>query len=598
MSVSPGSVWLDARGATSEAHGERGVRRYVGEHTLAVVESAPELIGSVGLDPNAPPPPFLSPLMGRGILRWHAPRLSPDAPTPGIYHVLSPFEVPLEFQDVWPAWARHHGCRLVTTLYDLIPLIMRDQYLTPEEWGYWGTAWEARLGLMRAAHQVLTISQCTADDAMERLRIPEERITVIDSGVSDQISSLVASRGEAESILRASLRRVRPGFLLYVGGWDPRKNLEGTVRAYSLLPESLRAKHQLVIACRLAPLRRFDLWALGRELGLRRDELILSGYVPDRELAALYRSCDLFIFPSLYEGAGLPILEAMSCDAPVAASNTSSMPELLGDLEATFDPADPADMARVIRDTLETPGRLNALRERSRDRIQLYTWKRVAEKTVEGYERATETSLPQRNGGGRPARKRKRLAVVTPWPPERSDVALHSQRLIANLTDHADVDVVVAGSEEIRADNTGEASFALRSEHEFAWRANFPGYDGCLYVLDGSGNDLHAFEAMMQVPGTVLLHDVRLQNLYRELARRRFSRDPSWLEEKRRAMKALMTKEVQAHAERILVHSQHQAEQLRLDDRGGRAPINVVPYVEENAAPGVGAHYAELFSAP
>src|SRR5688572_21989397 len=73
MSVSAGSVWLDARGATSEAHGERGVRRYVSEHTRALLEFAPELIGSVGLDPNAPPPPFADSLRDRGILRWHAP---------------------------------------------------------------------------------------------------------------------------------------------------------------------------------------------------------------------------------------------------------------------------------------------------------------------------------------------------------------------------------------------------------------------------------------------------------------------------------------------------------------------------------------------
>ena len=96
---------------------------------------------------------------------------------------------------------------------------------------------------------------------------------------------------------------------------------------------------------------------------------MLTGFVSDRDLAALYRSCELFVFPSMYEGAGLPILEAMTCDAPVAASAASAMPELLGDLEATFDPTDPVDVARCIREVLETPGKLDQLRERSRRRV-------------------------------------------------------------------------------------------------------------------------------------------------------------------------------------------------------------------------------------
>jgi hypothetical protein len=88
---------------------------------------------------------------------------------------------------------------------------MRERYNA--DWGHMATAWIARLGLLGSAHQILTISQQTADDAMERLRIPEERITVIDSGVSDRFSSLVESREAARKILRAALPKVRPGFL-------------------------------------------------------------------------------------------------------------------------------------------------------------------------------------------------------------------------------------------------------------------------------------------------------------------------------------------------------------------------------------------------
>jgi glycosyltransferase involved in cell wall biosynthesis len=225
---------------------------------------------------------------------------------------------------------------------------------------------------------------------MEHLNVPEERITVIDSGVSDRFSSLIKTREDAKAVLRSALPSVRPGFLLYVGGVDYRKNLEGAIRGYAELPAAMRDAHQLVIACNLAHHLRFSLKIFARRLGIESRNLLLTGFVSDRDLAALYRSCELFVFPSLYEGAGLPILEAMTCGAPVAASGTSAMPELLGDMEATFDPADPADIARCVRDVLETPGKLDKLRERSRRRVELYTWERVARRTLDGYERALE----------------------------------------------------------------------------------------------------------------------------------------------------------------------------------------------------------------
>jgi glycosyltransferase involved in cell wall biosynthesis len=389
MAIDPGSVWLDARGTQSIGHAERGIARYVTEHALALLELAPETIGWIGLSPKVPVPPSAQPLERSGKVVRQSADSGPAGEVPPIYHVMSPFEADLGLDEIWPAWSR--GTRLVVTLYDLIPLIMRERYNA--DWGYMATAWIARLGLLGSAHQILTISQQTADDAMERLNIPEERLTVIDSGVSDRFSSLVTSREQADSILRSSLPKVRPGFLLYVGGVDYRKNLEGTIRAYAELPAPTRDTHQLVIACNLAQHLRFSLRIFARRLDIEPRNLVLTGFVADRDLAALYRGCELFVFPSLYEGAGLPILEAMTCGAPVAASGVSAMPELLGDTQATFDPTDPADIARCIREVLETPGELDSLRERSRRRAELYTWERVAKRTIEGYERALEMAL-------------------------------------------------------------------------------------------------------------------------------------------------------------------------------------------------------------
>ncbi len=382
MEVPKGSVWLDARGAQSVGHAERGVARYVTEHARALLEVAPDVVGWIGLNPETSLPDAARFLQRSGkTARQNG---AGPAKQPAIYHVMSPGEAELDLDQIWPAWSR--TSRLVVTLHDLIPLLMRQQYNA--DWGHWSTAWIARLGLLGAAQQVLTNSQQTADDAVEHLRIPEERITVIGCGVSERFSSLVRTREEAKAILRASLPKLRPGFLLYVGGLDYRKNLEGTIRAYARLPEATRGDHQLAIVCKLPYHRRVSLRAFALDLGIESRNLLLTGFVADRELAALYRACELFVFPSLYEGAGLPILEAMSCDAPVAASGVSAMPELLGEPAATFDPADPADIARCIGEVLVKPRLIEALRRSSREQAAAHSWKRVAERTIVGYERA------------------------------------------------------------------------------------------------------------------------------------------------------------------------------------------------------------------
>jgi glycosyltransferase involved in cell wall biosynthesis len=598
MTLAPGSVWLDARGTQSAAHGERGVARYVAEHSRAMLDVGPGIVGSIGLDPSVQVPPSMRPLIGSGLLRWHH-RLRPGGPRPSIYHVMSPFEFSMEIEDIWPAWAREGDCRLVVTLYDLIPLVMRDDYLTEEIWGHMGTVWQARLGLIRAADQVLTISTRTAEDAVERLGIPDERLTVIDSGVSSHFSSMVGSRAEAEHRLAQERPSIKPGFLLYVGGDDARKNMEGTIRAYAQLPERLRAPHQLVIVCRIGLLRRTELRVFARSLGLRSGEMVVTGFVPDDELAALYRTCELFIFPSLYEGAGLPILEAMTCGAPVAASNASSIPELLGDLEGTFDPSDPADIAACLTRVLETPELLESLRRRSEERVALYTWERVARRTFEGYERAQE--LPPGAGyGSHKAAGRKRLAVVTPWTTAESGA--YSRRLVEALAEHADVEVIAAGGGE-----NGDGSVAgpvapgvtVRDASQFDWLRELREYDATLQVLGGDPAHVHVLEAILEVPGVVLANDVSLLGLYMELHRHSHLYDPYWLEDKlvemygdRMPPSALrlipqddpltkrpvnMTPEIQSHARRILVHSRYQAEILRLERPGNAAPVEVIP---------------------
>jgi glycosyltransferase involved in cell wall biosynthesis len=593
MNLSPGSVWVDAQGAQSADYAERGIGRFIGEQISAVSELAPGVIGSVHLDPDRPIPAVLDPLIGTDLLHWRPNRSAPPE-LPAIYHVASPMELTTPLDDLWPSWARAAGVRTVVTLYDFIPLIFRDRYLDPLP--VTRAVYFARLGLLRRSDHALAISEQTASDAVEHLGIPESRVTVIDCGVSQRFSSLVGSGADAEAALRRALPRLREGFVLYVGGDDPRKNLLGAIDGYALLSPEMRHSHQLVIVCKLADARVEELTAYAIDHGIDEADLIFTGYVPDPVLAALYRSCALFLFPSLYEGAGLPILEAMSCGAPVAASRTSSIPEILGDLDATFDPADPADLAACLRWVLQSPAELDSLRERSRRQVGVYTWQRVAERTLEGYERALAAP-----GAPAPGRRRKRIAVLTPWPPQWTGVATHSRRIVEELKDHADVDVIVPAEENgIRYDRSLEPEgVGLFTASDFDWVHGLRDYDRYLYVLGGSPFHVHAFEALMRRPGAVLAHDVRLLGLYMALQEQRHALERGWLFDRLREMYGhristwdlrhvwaprvyfgqgiFMTREIQEHAEQVIVHSHHQEDILRLEAPAAAPDTHVVP---------------------
>ncbi len=130
------------------------------------------------------------------------------------------------------------------------------------------------------------------------------------------------------------------------------KNVDGLIRAYALLPQALRAQHQLVIVCAVHMQDRLRLEAVAKKQGLAPDELVLTGFVPEDELVLLYNQCKLFAFPSWHEGFGLPALEAMACGRAVIGSNSSSLPEVIGREDALFDARSDASIAEKIAQVL------------------------------------------------------------------------------------------------------------------------------------------------------------------------------------------------------------------------------------------------------
>ncbi|HEX6349261.1 MAG TPA: glycosyltransferase family 1 protein [Candidatus Dormibacteraeota bacterium] len=360
---------LGVQGAQAASNRGRGIERYVAEQVAAMLSADP---GSAALhvDQGLAAPAFLD------TLPWRPAVLSgPPARDPGLYHVMSPFEE-LPLDRVWPLWARRREVGLVVTLYDLIPLVYPNDYLVTAPLR---TQYNARLEMLRAADAVLAISASAADDAIRLLGVRRERVVDIAAGCSDLFRP-----GPAE----APLPGLRPGFLLYVGGLDRRKNVDRLVEAWAGLAPQTRP--QLVVACRPEPFQERHLRRLAARLGAAGD-LLLTGFVSDAVLLHLYRGCRAHVLPSEYEGFGLPALEAMRCGAATLVSDIGPLRELVPDAEARFDPRRAEAIAAILRRAIEDAEYLGRRRARAPELAAPYTWERVAQRTLGAYEAVLAT---------------------------------------------------------------------------------------------------------------------------------------------------------------------------------------------------------------
>lgn len=270
------------------------------------------------------------------------------------------------------------GGRTAVILYDLIPLLNPDFYLeSPSQ----RRAYMRKIASLRRAGLLLSISDYARDEAIKVLALDPDHVVAISTAVDESFMPQVPAL-DALMALRARFGITRSVVMCAPGGYDTRKNLPGLVTAYSLLPAPLRATHQLLIASRMAPAACQALVAHAHEHGLSSDELILTGYVSDDTLIALYQAASLFVFPSLHEGFGLPVLEAMACGTPTIGSNTTSIPEVIGLDEATFDPARPQSIADKMADVLGDRKLQERLRVHGRQQAAKFSWDNTARRAL------------------------------------------------------------------------------------------------------------------------------------------------------------------------------------------------------------------------
>lgn len=260
---------------------------------------------------------------------------------------------------------------VATICYDLIPLMYRQHYLLhPGMEAFY----RRQIEQLRRSDFLLAISQSAADEAVQLLRYPRERVRNIGAAVDSHFAA-------APQLDLAERYGIARPYLLYISAFEVRKNHKGLIAAYAAVPAKVRATHQLVLGGGVGGTDHLAEYAA--ELGLAEDEVVFTGPIDDAELAALYAQSKAVAFPSWHEGFGLPILEAMLFDKAVISSNRSSMPEVVGNPEALFDPHDPADMARAVERVLTDAKFRKQLEGNAPQRVAAFTWERSARLALE-----------------------------------------------------------------------------------------------------------------------------------------------------------------------------------------------------------------------
>jgi glycosyltransferase involved in cell wall biosynthesis len=371
-------------------------------------------------------------------------------------------------------------------IYDLIPVLFPAQYgLLDGCEGWYGR----RFRDLHEMDRLFAISMVTTADTRRLLGPEGPPVSNIRGAVDSRFAPLPADQIALVTARTHEKYGIAPPFLLYVGGEDYRKNLLGAIRAFAVLPSEMRRYYQLVIACRLPPHPLKEATQLADRLGVG-SQVRFTGFVADEELIVIYQTCRLFFFPSLYEGLGLPVLEALMCGAPVVCSNCSSMPEFAGNVARLFDPHSPESMAAAIGECLAEP------RDRGRaDREQFarsFQWDDTAEAVATGIE-----------AGRRERLGRRRIAWVSATHPDARPGRLDSEELLAHLARRLDVEMVLP--ESARSDAIAHRHLLL-APHEFKDRASAAPFDLCVLNIGPGDPGLLLYDIALRCPFLVVLN--------------------------------------------------------------------------------------------
>ena len=271
------------------------------------------------------------------------------------------------------------ACRYLVTIHDLAPFLLPHS-LPLIRRIYYKRAFENSI---RLADQIIVVSESLKTDLIKSLAVPEEKIKVIYNGIDESFrpvtDNAILSRIHEKYHLPSS-------FILTLGVLEPKKNIERLLQTYADLKKSLPNLPKLVIGgSREYGWMNSRVFQLVKSLALD-DDVIFTGTIVHEDLPAVYNLATLFILPSLYEGFGLPIIEAMACGTPVITSNTSSLPEVAGNAAVLVDPYDVEKISQAIGQVLTNERLQKEMREKGKENAKRFSWERAANALLEIFE--------------------------------------------------------------------------------------------------------------------------------------------------------------------------------------------------------------------
>ena len=531
-------IVIDLQGAQSSGSRNRGIGRYTLSLAQAIIRNKGKheviiVLNGLFADTIEPIRAAFDDLIPQDHIRvWHAPgpvcHLEPTnnwrrktaelvreaflvSLQPDMVHITSLFEG-LGDDAVTSIGLFTQTIPTAVTLYDLIPLINRTPYLDNPVVESW---YENKLDQVRRSSLLLAISESSRREGIAYLGFPHDKAVNIGTAADPQFKR-VDINNTTECSVRARYGLSRQ-FVMYTGGIDHRKNIEGLIRSFALLSKSLRKDHQLAIVCSVQPENRRLLEVLAKQQGLASDEVILTGFVPEKDLIALYHLCKAFIFPSWHEGFGLPALEAMSCGAAVIGANTSSLPEVIGREDALFDPYDDEAIAEKITQVLTDSAYRAELIHHGLEQAKKFSWDESAKLAITAFEQFHATRSKLQQSVFIPTHRPK-LAYISPLPPERSGIADYSAELLPELARHYEIDVIVA--QETITDPWIKENCSVRGVEWFVSHAHL--YERVLYHFGNSHYHQHMFDLLARAPGAVVLHDFFLSGITAYMAHQKW----------------------------------------------------------------------------
>lgn len=389
MSRTP-RILLDARGTQEgyKGHKHRGTGYYA-QHLLTEISRRPGEFEPWFLFDERLPIDFDVPKDRRV---FHRPLRVPRALTIPEAQVTLPSAIARAGVDLVHFLAHEDGCissstPMVVTVLDTIPITLSHLYSRLQRFKRLpvhaiGTR------IVRHAKEIIAISERTREDVVSVYGVPRERITVTHLAADEHFAS-IPSPSKVRAFLRS--RKLPKHYVLYVGGIDPRKNVPRLLEAFAFLVRNGFPDLVLVHAGSLRSQVEYPSYmqTIAR-LGLERN-VIQTGFVDDADLPLLYAGSLVYLFPSMFEGFGLPVLQAMSVGAPVVTTYGGSIPEVGGDAVAYVDPMDAMDIARAVREVMTNRRLAERLRTTGMRRSRQFTWARTARETMNVYRSVLES---------------------------------------------------------------------------------------------------------------------------------------------------------------------------------------------------------------